>query len=73
MAKSDPLVVALDAATPNRGGRPALIDTWPDDIRAAILRANDRKVSHREIAKILTRQGYSISEGAVRTWLTRHV
>ena len=66
------VVDALDAATRSTGGVGLLVDTFPDDTRAAILRAVQRRVSNREIAKILTANGYACSEGAVRVWVQRN-
>ncbi len=70
--KSDPTIAALDAAVPNRGGVKLLVDTFPEETRAAVLRAVARKVSNREIAKILTDGGMACSEAAVRNWVQRH-
>ena len=71
MAKSDPLVAVLDAATPKRGGRELLLDSLPVDVQQAVIRAHQRKVSNREIARLLTLQGTECSEGAVKNWLNR--
>lgn len=71
MAKSDPLVAVLDAATPNRGGVKLLLDSLPADVQQAVIRAHQRKVSNREIARLLTAQGMECSEGAVKNWLAR--
>ena len=70
--KSDPTISALDAATPNRGGVKLLVDTFPQETRDAILRAVARKVSNREIARILTDGGMACSEAAVRNWVQRN-
>ena len=73
MKSETPSVVdALDAAVRNKGGCGLLVDTFPDDTRAAILRAIARGVSYREIARILTAGGYACSEGAVRMWVQRN-
>jgi len=66
------VVDALDAATRSTGGVGLLVDTFPDDTRAAILRAVARRVSNREIAHILTVNGYRCSEAAVRLWVQRN-
>lgn len=71
MAKSDPTVAALDAATPRRGGVQMLVDTFTPETQAAIRRAAARGVSNRTIAETLRATGVDISEGAVRNWLRR--
>ena len=71
MAKSDPAVAALDAAT-HTPSRVPLINTFPPEIHAAILRARTRGISYRQIAKILTEQGHRVHEGSVRTWCERN-
>ena len=73
MKSETPSVVdALDAATRNTGGAGLLVDTFPDDTRAAILRAVARGVSCREIARILSANGNQCSEGAIRVWVQRN-
>jgi transposase-like protein len=72
MAKSDPTVAALDAATPKRGGQGPMIDGFPPDVRAAILRASARNVSAREISRVLRAQGVIVHEHTVRRWCERN-
>ena len=71
MAKSDPTVAALDAAT-HTPSRVLALSTLPPDVHQAILRARARGISYRQIAKILTEQGHKVHEGAVRTWIERN-
>lgn len=59
------------AVPPNRGGRPPMIDGWPDDVRAAIVAARTNGASYYQIAEAATADGRPISAGAVRAWLLR--
>lgn len=75
-AKSDPLAVALDLVERGRNGGTegrvvALFGDRPD-VLDAIRRARlDRKLSYAQIAKVLSADGEPISEGAVKSWLSR--
>ena len=71
MAKSDPAVAALDAAT-HTPSRVPVINTLTPDIHQAILRARARGISYRAIAKILQDQGHRVHEGSVRIWCERN-
>lgn len=76
MGKPDPLAAALDAvAEPTNGGTTSRVEFLfgnRPDVLASIERARrDRKLSYRQIAKVLSADGASISEGAIQGWLNK--
>lgn len=76
MPKTDPLAIALDLAERGRSGGPegrvvALFGDRPDVLDAIRRARTDRKLSYAQIAKVLSADGEPLSEGAVKSWLTR--
>ncbi len=72
MAAKPSALATLAAAPPsNRGGRPLAADSYPDDVRAAMVAARQAGASFAQIADALAADGYPLCSGAVRNWLHR--